>query len=158
MKGFGNQPFGKFPFGNSDWGLVVLWDELPDSVKQEDLDNGGWYYKFVTALVPSFNEMISLIFGMRKYKVDPATVRMDLLRYIAEKFGVILDYAEPEAYQRTRVEIAGRWRLIKGTEASYKVLCAVHGFDVEVEEIWWTGTSYSGNRPVITNDLIGVTV
>lgn len=154
--GFGHQDLGNVPFGHADWAKVVLWDELPGEVKQEDLDNGGYYYNFVTALLPSFNELRRLVYGANKYLIDPATVRMDLLRYLANKFGVILDFAEPEAYQRTRVEIAGRWRLIKGTETSYVVLCAVHGFDVEVKEIWWTGSDYSTTGPAVDNEVIGV--
>ncbi len=153
--GFGHEPFGHFPMGHSDWARMVLWEELPDEKKQEDLDAGGYYYKFVTSLMPSFNELKSLIYGSKKYAIDPATARADLLKHVADKFGVTLDYAEPEAYQRTRIEIAGRWRLIKGTKTSYEVLCAVHGFSVDVKEIWWTGSSYSETGPLVSSEIIG---
>jgi len=156
MQGFGHQPLGNAPFGHADWAKTVLWDELPEEIKQEDLDEGGYYYKFVTALVPSFKEIRRLVYGSKKYLIDPATVRLDLLKYVANKFGVILDFAEPEAYQRTRVEIAGRWRLIKGTKTSYEVLCAIHGFNVDVKEIWWTGVKYSESGPSTDSEVIGV--
>lgn len=155
MGGFGNEPFGTFPFGNSDWAYAVLWAELPENIRQQDLDAGGYYYKFVTALMPGFNELKRLIYGKRKHTADPITARNDLLRYLAEKFGVILDFEEPEDYQRTRIAIAGRWRLIKGSIESFEVLCAVHGFDVVVKELWWNGTIYSDDGPQIDNEIIG---
>jgi len=155
MKGFAHSPMGNFPFGHADWAETVLWDELPEETKQEDLDAGGYYYKFVTALMPAFNELQRLVYGSKKYLIDPATVRGDLLKYVASKFGIILDFAEPEAYQRTRVEIAGRWRLIKGKREAYEVLCAIHGFNVDIKEVWWTGTEYSTAGPTTYNEVIG---
>jgi hypothetical protein len=156
MAGFGTESFGNFPFGQTNWGKIVLWDELPEEMRNQDLEAGGWYYKFVTALVPSFNEMLNLISRSHENLIDPATVRMDLLKYVADKFGVILDYSEPDVYQRTRVEIAGRWRLIKGKKESYEILCAVHGFNVSVKEIFWNGEGYTTVGPKVSNEQIGV--
>ena len=154
MAGFGHESFGHFPFGHSDWSKIVLWDELPEEKKTEDLEAGGFYYKFVMSMIPSFDELKRLVYGSKDYLIDPATVRFDLLQYVAGKFGIILDLAEPEVYQRTRVEIAGRWRLIKGTETSYKILCAIHGFDVDVFEVWWDGSRYTTYGPSIANEVI----
>lgn len=156
MSGFGDEPFGDFPFGDSDWVYTVLWDELPEEKKEEDLAAGGYFQKFVTALMPSFDELRRLIHGANDYVLDPFKARADLLNYLAQKFGIVLDLAEPEYFQRTRIAIAGRWRLIKGTEESFKVLCAVHGFDVVVTELWWNGTHYT-EAPLVTvsDELIG---
>lgn len=153
--GFGNAPFGNFPFGNSNWAYTTLWEELPEEVRQDDLDNGGWFYKFVTSLLPSFNELKRLIYGMDRHLDDPITARNDLLKYLAERFGIILDFEEPEAYQRTRIAIAGRWRLIKGKKEAYEVLCRVHGFEVDVQEMWWNGSIYTDDGPTVSNDLLG---
>jgi len=156
MRGFGHGPFGEETFGYTNWAYVVLWEELPERKKQEDLDAGGWYEKFVRCMIPSLNELKFLIYKSHDYVLDPRTARKDLLRYIAGNFGIIPDLDEPEAYQRTKIEIAGRWRLIKGTEDAYKVLCAIHGFNVDVEEIWTDGTTYSSTGAHVENEVIGV--
>jgi len=155
MYGFGLEPFGEFPFGRVDWAKVVLWDELPEEVRQDDLDNGGWYYKFVTSLLPPLNELRQLISKSFDHTLDPRKARKDLLEYIAGNFGIVPDLAEPEAYQRMKLEIAGRWRLIKGTAESYEVLCAIHGFSITVNELWWNGSEYSTTGPFIYNEVIG---
>jgi len=155
MSGFGSGPFGDEPFGQIDWAYQVLWEELPENKKKEDLDNGGWYEKFVRCLVPSFNQLRYLIYRSHDYVLDPRTARTDLLRYIAGNFGIVPDLDEPEEFQRTKIEIAGRWRLIKGTENAYKVLCAIHGFNVEVSEIWYSGTSFTTTGPHVSGEVIG---
>lgn len=156
MYGFGHDRFGDETFGNIDWAKVVLWDELPEEKKQEDLDAGGKYYDFVTSLMPAFNELAMLICKSHEHLINPDTVRIDLLDYVAKNFGITLDLAEPEAYQRTQVEIAGRWRLIKGQDTSYIILGAIHGFDVVVTKMWWNGSVYTQNGPEVTNEVIGV--
>jgi hypothetical protein len=156
MSGFGHEPFGHFQFGHANWALTVLWDELPGDVKQQDLDAGGWYYKFVTSMVPSFSWLKNLIYGSEDHLIDARTARKDVLGFLARSFGIIPDLAEPEEYQRMKIEMVGRWRLIKGTEEAYKVLCAIHGFDVTVYEIWWDGSNYSKYGPSVANELIGV--
>jgi hypothetical protein len=155
MDGFGHDSFGESPFGDTDWAYTVLWEELSEEKKQEDLDAGGWYEKFVRCLIPSMNELKFLIYKGHDYTLDPRTARADLLRYIASGFGIIPDLDEPEEYQRTKIEIVGRWRLIKGTEAAYEVLCAIHGFNVEVKEIWTNGVAYVSELPHISNEVIG---
>jgi len=155
MYGFGHDEFGPETFGNTDWARIVLWEELPEDKKQEDLDAGGKYYDFVTSLMPSFDELKVLIYKSREHLIDPDTARIDLLDYVARNFGITLDLAEPEAYQRTQVEIAGRWRLIKGTDTSYVILCAIHGFDVTVKKMWWTGTAYIDHGPEMSSEVIG---
>lgn len=155
MYSFGHDAFGSTTFGEADWARVVLWDELPGDKKQEDLDAGGKYYDFVTSLMPSFNELKNLIYKSHDHLINPDTARIDLLSYVAGNFGITLDLAEPEAYQRTQVEIAGRWRLIKGTDTSYEILCAIHGFSAVVKEMWWNGNVYTENGPEVTNEVIG---
>ena len=155
MYGFGQEPFGDFPFGDADWARVVLWDELPEEKKQEDLDNGGWYYNFVTCLMPPMNELRNLIYKSYDRTIDPRTARQDLLGYIARNFGITPDLAEPEAYQRMKIEIAGRWRTIKGTSEAYEILCAIHGFDVTVNEVWWNGSEYTTTGPYVFNEVVG---
>ena len=156
MKGFGYDSFGVDPFGHTDWAYHVLWEELPESKRQEDLDAGGWYEKFVRCMIPPINQLKFLIYKSHDYVVDPRNARKDLLRYIAYNFGITPDLDEPEEYQRMKIEIAGRWRLIKGTEDAYKVLCAIHGFDVEVSDIWTDGTSYTTSPPSVGDEVIGV--
>ena len=156
MPGFGRDEFGESPFGHSDWPYIVLWEELPEDKKKEDLDAGGYYHKFVQCLLPPFEELLRLIYKSHDHLVDPRTARKDLLRYIAGNFGIIPDLSEPEEFQRTKIEIAGRWRLIKGTVESYKVLCAIHGFSVDVKDVWWNGESYSSTPPSISGEVIAV--
>ena len=102
------------------------------------------------------NELLYLIYKSHDYVMDPRTARKDLLRYIAGNFGIVPDLDEPEEFQRTKIEIAGRWRLIKGTEDAYKVLCAIHGFNVVVEEVWSDGTVLSEDNPHISGEILGV--
>ena len=156
MVGFGMDPFGVTPFGDVDWAKVVLWDELPEEKRREDEEAGGWYKKFATAMMPSFNQLRFLIYKSHEHTLSPRKARKDLLRYIAAQFGIIPDLDEPEAYQRTKIEIAGRWRLIKGTNEAYKVLCAIHGFRVVVQELWWDGVKYTTDTPTISGEVIAV--
>jgi len=156
MGGFGTAPFGDEPFGHADWAYRVLWEELPEEKKQEDLDAGGWYQKFVKSMIPPINELKFLIYKSHDYLIDPRTARKDLLRYIAGNFGIVPDLDEPEEYQRTKIEIAGRWRLIKGTEDAYKVLCAIHGFSVEVYDIWYKNGVYTTTGPNVSEEVIAV--
>jgi len=154
MSGFGKDKFGVDPFGHADWAYQVLWEELPEEKKQEDLDAGGWYEKFVKCMIPPINSLKFLVYKSHDYVIDPRTARKDLLRYIAGNFGIIPDLDEPEEYQRMKIEIAGRWRLIKGTTDAYKVLCAIHGFDVEVYDIWTNGTIYTTSEPNVSEETI----
>jgi hypothetical protein len=156
MYGFGHFPFGHETFGHANWAYVVLWEELPEDKKQEDLDAGGWYEKFCRCLVPPFNELKFLIYKSHDYVIDPRTARKDLLRYIAGNFGIVPDLDEPEEFQRTKIEIAGRWRLIKGTTDAYKVLCAIHGFSVDVYDIWTDGESYTTTGPNVSDEVIAI--
>lgn len=152
---WGRDPWGSFPWGTTDWALRVLWDELPDEKKKEDLDAGGWYRKFVECMVPSFNELLTLVQKKYELTLNPRTARKDLLRYIAGCFGIVPDLDEPEEYQRMKIEIAARWRLIKGQERAYEVLCAIHGFDVMVRELFWDGTRFVRAIPFVYNEAIG---
>lgn len=155
MSGFGIIPFSENPAGHTDWAKAVLWDELPERTKEEDLAAGGWYYKFVQSMIPSWNELRFLIYKSHEHTIDPRTARKDLLEYIAGNFGIIPDLAEPEAYQRTKIDIVGRWRLIKGRKEAYEVLCAIHGFNVVVHELWWDGAHYTTTGPNVFNEVIG---
>jgi hypothetical protein len=156
MIGFGHGSFGEDPFGRTDWAYQVLWEELPEYKKQEDLDTGGWFQKFVQCLAMPINELKFLIYKSHDYVLDPRTARADLLRYIAGNFGIIPDLDEPEEFQRTKIEIVGRWRLIKGTENAYKVLCAIHGFNVDVSHVWSSGTNNTTTGPHVSEEQIGV--
>jgi hypothetical protein len=157
MGGFGHNKFGEAPFGNDDWAYTVLWEELPERKKQEDSDAGGYFEKFVRCLAMPMNELLYLIYRSHDYTMDPRSARKDLLRYIAGNFGIIPDLDEPEAFQRTKLDIVGRWRLIKGTESAYQVLCAIHGFNVEVNSVWSTGTTLTTTGPKVGAELIGYT-
>lgn len=156
MTGFGTEEFGQGPFGRADWAKAVLWDELPEADKQADLKSGGWFYKFVTCLMPSFRELVASIDSTYRGRISPRTVRPDLIRYLAYRFGIDTDLAESQDYQRMNIEIAARWRLIKGARESYEILCAIHGFNVVVHELWWNGISYSVIPPYVENEEIGV--
>jgi hypothetical protein len=155
MIGFGHSSFGEDPFGGIDFAYQVLWEELPDSKKQEDLDAGGWFQKFVQCLAMPINELKYLIYRSHDYVLDPRTARADLLGYIAKNFGITPDLDEPEEFQRTKIEIVGRWRLIKGTETAYQVLCAIHGFDVTVSEVWKSSNSNTTTGPHVSGEVIG---
>jgi len=155
MTGFGYTSFGEEPFGGVDWAYQVLWNELPEQRREEDLAQGGYFQKFVRCLAMPINELKFLIYKSYDYVVDPRTARKDLLRYIAGNFGIIPDLDEPEEFQRTKIEIVGRWRLIKGTENAYKVLCAIHGFDVDVYQVWNTGSNYTTTGPHVSGEEIG---
>jgi len=154
MNGFGYGPFGEEPFGSFDWAYTVLWEELPERKKREDLDNGGWYEKFVRCLIPPINELKYLIYKSHDYVLDPRTARKDLLRYIAGNFGIVPDLDEPEEYQRTKIDIVGRWRLIKGMLASYEVLCAIHGFNVTAIGLWSSSSGYTTTGAHVSGEVI----
>ena len=151
LHGFGQGGFGHTQFGNINWCKVVLWDELDDKLRADDLASGGAYLKFVESMAPSFNYLRAHISRFRQL-MDPATIRHDLLLYFASNFGITIDLAEPEAYQRMRADLAMRWNLIKGEEEAYVVLCRVHGFEVTVVPLWWNGDSYVEGAPEIVRE------
>ena len=144
--GFGHGPFGHGPFGKADWARIVLWDELPVKFRERDEESGGYFRKFVFSLCPSFNWLRDHI---AKFKdlTDPRQIRHDLLEYLAGNFGISIDLAEPEEYQRMRTALATRWNLIKGLNESYVVLCRVHGFEAQVLSLWWDGSRYLEDNP-----------
>ena len=133
--GFGNRGFGTTPWGESDWCKIVLYDELPDEVRQQDIDAGGPYLMFVQSMCPSFT-WLKRHLDRFKTLTNPRKIRPDLLLYLGENFGITVDLAEPLEYQRMRVGLAARWNIIKGTIESYVVLCQVHGFEVDVQSLW----------------------
>ena len=149
--GYGNDPFGTWPFGDVDYCRIVLWDELPDQVKEDDRAQGYPYWSFVSSLAPSFQWIRNNIRNMQSL-TDPRWIRHDLLSYFASNFGIEIDLAEPEDYQRARASLAARWNIIKGTAESYVVLCRVHGFEVNVIPLWWDGLDYTASPPVIFNE------
>jgi len=155
MSGFGREACGHGPFGHAYWAKAVLWDQLPEKDKLEDIESGGWFYKFVTCLMPSFEQLKTLIDRTYDGKISPRTVRPDLIRFLAQRFGIDTDLAEADIYQRMNIEIAARWRLIKGKKESYEILCKIHGFDVTVSEIWWNGTGYTIVGPSVSGEIIG---
>jgi len=146
--GFGNRAFGTTPFGESDWCKIVLYDELPGDVRQQDVDAGGPYLKFVEAMCPSFT-WLKRHLDRFKYITNPREIREDLLLYLGENFGIEVDLAEPLGYQRMRAGLAARWNIIKGILESYVVLCRVHGFEVDVHPLWWDGIKYLTTPPVV---------
>jgi hypothetical protein len=146
--GFGHGSFGHEPFGNINWCKVVLWDELDESYRTADEAAGSPYLKFVQSMAPSFNYLRAYIRRFGKL-MDPRVIRHDLLLFFASNFGITIDLAEPEAFQRMRVDLAMRWNLIKGEIESYVVLCRVHGFEVNVIPLWWNGSEYVDGPPTI---------
>ena len=159
--GFGNDPFGDYPFGDVNYCRIVLWDELPEAIKDQDLASGGHYLTFVDSLAPSFQWIRNHIQSFNTI-MDPRIIRHDLLALFAANFGITIDLAEPEDYQRGRASLAALWNIIKGTVRSYEVLCRVHGFEVEVVPLWWTGSLFSetpphiyGENPTVTSVVDG---
>jgi hypothetical protein len=150
--GFGNRPFGNFPFGDADWCKIVLYDEMQDFVKEQDEEAGGAYLKFVEAMCPSFEFLRRHISRFRTLQ-SPRQIREDLLVFFAENFGIEIDQAEPLDFRRTRASLAARWNIIKGTVDAYTVLARVHGFEVTVVPLWWDGTEFSEAEPVVFNEL-----
>lgn len=150
--GFGNRGFGTTPFGESDWCKIILYDELPDEIRQQDVDAGDPYLNFVLAMCPSFTWLKRHLDRFR-YITNPRKIREDLLLYLGENFGITVDLAEPLDYQRMRVGLAARWNIIKGTLESYVVLCRVHGFEVDVQGLWWNGSSYQVTPPSIGGEF-----
>jgi len=154
--GFGQQPFGEHPFGDVDYAKIVLWDELPPDLKDDDERVGSPYRTFVNAMAPNYQWIRNHI---RRFQtiVDPRRIRIDLLEWFGQNFGIQIDLEEPEAYQRMRANLAARWNIIKGTVDSYTVLCRVHGFEVNVIPLWWDGTGYSEVQPRIYNEALTTT-
>lgn len=155
--GFGEDPFGESPFGDVDYAKIVLWDELPPEIKDDDERNGGGYRAFVEAMAPNYQWLRNHIYRFR-YMTDPRQIRHDLLNWFGQNFGIKVDLAEPEAYQRMRANLAARWNIIKGTVDSYTVLCRVHGFEVNVIPLWWTGSEYSETPPEIYGEASAATM
>jgi hypothetical protein len=154
--GFGEGEFGINPFGDVDYAKIVLWDELPPDLKDDDERQGYPYKTFVESMAPNFQWIRNHIRRFR-YIVDPRRIRLDLLEWFGQNFGIAVDVAEPEAFQRMRANLAARWNIIKGTVDSYVVLCRVHGFEVEVVPLWWTGTEFSETVPGIFGETSTVT-
>jgi hypothetical protein len=154
--GFGQEPFGEMPFGNTDWCYHVLYDELPSQMQQQDQDEGGLYEAFVKAASIPINRMRELASGFDSSMRDPIRIRIDLLQYYASRFGIDVDPELREDVRRMRVDIFSRYRLIKGTRESIVVLARIHGFDLTLSELWWNGTTYIETSPVISWELLGV--
>jgi len=152
--GFGHQPFGDRPFGHDDWAYMVLYESLPEHYIEEDANNDYLYQKFITAISQSFNEMQALI---QRYTTlsNPDEIRTDLIKHLADNFGVEIDDYNPDDYQRMAIKIATRFNIIKGTVKSFETLAAIYGFDVEVTELWWDGTDYTSEEPWILNEYVG---
>lgn len=150
--GFGNYYFGEMPFGHIDWARIVLWEELPEEAKIKDKEAGYPYRDFVFSVCPSF-EWLKKNVDRFKNLDDHNKIRLNLLQYLASNFGIDLDIEQPEEYQRMRVQVAGKWNVIKGTVSSYYVICGVYGFDVDVVKLWWNGTSFSENSPYIFTEI-----
>ena len=146
--GFGHRNFGDSPFGGIDWCRVVLWEEMPENLRDQDEAAGSPYLKFIESMCPNFEWLRKYIQRFETI-TDPYKIRHDLLAYFAKNFGIDIDLAEPEAYQRTRASLAARWNIIKGTVESYKVLCLVHGFNVEVIPLLYVGVEYYSDEPHI---------
>jgi len=134
--GFGEEPFGEFPFGDSDWTYGVLYNELPQRMKDADAAAGGLYMSFVKALAVPMNNMRTLINNFSVLR-DPIHVRIDLLYYYAHSIGLTIDTAENVDFQRTSADFYAEFVKIKGTARSFAVLAAIHGFDCSVEELWY---------------------
>lgn len=146
--GFGFRPFGEHPFGEVDWAYIVLWEELPPDVKEQDAAQGYPYRTFVKGMAPSFQWMRN---HLQRFKtiIDPRSIRRDMLLWFGQNFGIEVDLAEPEGYQRARLALAARWNIVKGTVESYIVLCRVHGFEVTVTGLWWNGTDLTTVPPFV---------
>lgn len=149
--GFGYRDFGNHPFGGVDWCQIVLWEEMPEQMRDQDEEVGYPYKNFIEAMCPSFEWLRKYIERFRTL-TDARDIRHDLLEYFAQNFGIDIDLAEPEEYQRTRANLAARWNIIKGTVESYIVLCRVHGFEVDVIPLWWDGDDYYADAPHILNE------
>jgi len=149
--GFGSGPFGGAPFGDINWCEVVLWDEMPEGIKDDDRNAGYPYLKFVQSVAPNF-EFLRRYIARFETITDPFQIRTDLLIYFANNFGITIDLAEPEAYRRTRAQLAARWNIIKGTANAYTVLCRVHGFEVDIVPLWWNGSSLVETGPTVSNE------
>lgn len=154
--GFGHQPFGHRPFGHEDWCYIVLYESLPEEYKTQDELNGGLYKKFVLGVCPSFNELRTLISGFDSL-VDPDKIRLDLLKHLADSFGVEIDDFNPEEYQRTAVRVNARFNVIKGTARSIEVLANIYGFNLTVQESYYSESAadYTTEDPWITDEVVG---
>jgi phage tail-like protein len=152
--GFGHQSFGHRPFGHDDWAYIVLYETLPEKYLEEDANNGYFYQKFIKAVSSSFNEMRALI---QKYDdlVDPNKIRTDLIKHLADSFGIETDDYNPESYQRTAIRINTRFNVIKGTQKSFEVLAKIYGFNLDITEMWWDGSEYTDEDPWVYNEEIG---
>lgn len=153
--GYGHGRYGYGPYGHTDWCYYVLFKELPAKMQKQDLDEGGYYEKFVKALCVPVNRLRSLINGFSSLS-DPLSVRIDLLKYYSLSFGLETDSAEAQTFQRTAADMFGRFRFIKGTAASFVVLARVHGFEATVQELWWDGTALSETQTIKTGEVTGV--
>ncbi len=155
--GFGYSNFGNSPFGGVNWCKIVLYDEMPESLREQDAEAGYPYRNFIDGMCPNF-EWLRKYIQRFKNLTDPWEIRKDLLQYFAMNFGIDIDLAEPEQFQRMRSSLAARWNIIKGTVDSYVVLCRVHGFEVNVIPLWWDGENYQQTEPHILNETPTYTI
>jgi phage tail P2-like protein len=152
--GFGHQPFGHRPFGHEDWAFIVLYESLPEEQKEEDLKNGYYLMKMIKGMTPSFNELKFLVDEYGSL-MNPDKVREDLIRHLADSFGVDIDDYNPIEYRRLAIRVATKFNTIKGTLQSFVTLANIYGFNVEVTEMWWNGTEYIEDEPWVTGEEIG---
>lgn len=154
--GFGQGPFGHTPFGGTNWAYQVLYKELPQRMQDEDQASGSLYKKFVLAAAVPINTIrkrINTFSGIS----DPVTMRLDLLNYYAASFGLTIDTAEAEGFQRSSADFYAEFVKIKGTANSFVVLAKIHGFACTVEELWYdcaSGTEVTAPTPVV-GEVVG---
>ena len=133
--GFGHGGFGSTSFGAADWARIVLWDELPSNIRADDEAAGGAFREFVTALMPSFRWLTDHIERFRSV-IEFDQARPELLRYVADAFGIRLDLEQPVDFQRLRLSLLARWNVIKGTEEAIRAVGKCYGFDVDVYRVF----------------------
>jgi len=78
-----------------------------------------------------------------------------LLKFLAQDFGIVIDNQETEERQRSWVRNVTRWLQRKGTEASYRALGKVSGFDVEVSQLFRISHEWFGAIPAADQVEVG---
>lgn len=80
-----------------------------------------------------------------------------LIQYLAQDFGIEIDFHESEARQRSWVENVSQWIDLKGLARAYQIIGNISGFNVTVSALYRIGTAVAAALPLTDVYYVGET-
>jgi len=134
--GFGNESFGHFPFGQTDYGANIVSKQFPPEYLYDENGNLNVSLKnYLTTIEDQANQRKREIDDLPD-QVDFNKVREDLLPYLGSTISVVLDDYEPEDFKRSLVGNAISYYQKKGTQEAYSIRGKISGYDVTFYNIY----------------------